>query len=33
MQDGIALAYAAIASGAAKVKLDTLAALSARLAS
>jgi anthranilate phosphoribosyltransferase len=32
MQEGIALAYAAIESGAAKAKLDTLAALSARLA-
>ncbi len=32
MQEGIALAYAAIESGAAKAKLDTLVALSARLA-
>jgi anthranilate phosphoribosyltransferase len=31
MQDGIALAYAAIESGAAKAKLDALVALSARL--
>jgi anthranilate phosphoribosyltransferase len=31
MQDGVALAYAAIESGAAKAKLDALVALSARL--
>ncbi len=33
MQEGIAQAYAALASGAAKAKLETLVALSARLAS
>jgi len=31
MQDGVALAYAAIESGAAKAKLEALVALSARL--
>jgi anthranilate phosphoribosyltransferase len=31
MQDGVALAYAAIESGAAKAKLDALVSLSARL--